>query len=59
MLIEFYKRNNYGRSDRYPADQKIARSLHMITGKKVLDDCALQGLKELGFEFREVLPPIK
>ena len=54
MTIEYYIQNNYGKDLAYVADEKLARYVSDITGIKTLSGNAMNGLKNLGVEFKEI-----
>ena len=56
-IIEYYRIKVYGINKYYANDPKIAEAISKITGQKTLVQSTLNGLKELGFDFKEVLPP--
>lgn len=47
MKIEYYLKSNYGRIDKYLADQKLNRLVNMLTGRVTVDDRDLELLAEL------------
>lgn len=52
-LIRYYRQNNYGNEQFYAVDQ--AEAIGKLTGRKTLIDRDIEALKELGFEFKEIL----
>lgn len=59
MIIEFYRKNVYGNEHLYPMDYKYSEALYEMTGKTTLTQGIINGLKVLGFTFKEVLAPKK
>ena len=57
MTIEFYVKNVYGRDQKYVKDQAQAKAINEITRQETLQQNVENGLRALGFEFKEVLPP--
>ena len=53
--IRFYCRDHYGRQHRYPLDH--AEAIERLTGCKTLRDSDMSALRQLGFEFQEVVRP--
>ena len=56
-IIEYYTKSVYGNELCYVANEKIARAISLITGRKALMSYDFEGLKLLGFTFKEVLKP--
>lgn len=56
MIIEYYKKNVYGIERTYIKDEKLEQVIVNLTGQKTLSESAMEALKELGVEFRQVLP---
>lgn len=54
-IIEYYTKSVYGEDKFYVADEKLARILTLITGRKTLLSYDFEGFKLLGFTFKEVL----
>lgn len=57
MNIEFYAKSNYGRINFYIKDEKVAKAISNLTGKKTIDEFDIKNLEELGFTFTEVIAP--
>ena len=58
-IIEFYTKNVYGNETDYILSEKIAFAVQRISKQKSLTYEVRQGLKLLGFEFKEVIAPRK
>lgn len=52
--IKFFHKNVYGNDYMYIADPVQARSVELISGKKVMTGPVMIGLEGLGFEFSEI-----
>jgi len=49
MTIEVTKKEVYGNTLTYVADESIRNSIKKLTGRKTLTDYDIEALKELGF----------
>ena len=57
MNIKFYAKSNYGRINFYIKDEKVAKVISNLTGKKTIDEFDIKNLEKLGFTFTEVIAP--
>ena len=55
MTIHYYTKQVYGEDRLYVANEKQSQALCKLTGNKTLTYRAMQGLKELGIELKEVI----
>lgn len=56
MNIEFYRTNKYGQALFYIKDDRIARMMQRVTGRKTISLLDIAILSEFGIKFTEVLP---
>jgi len=55
-LIKYYRKNNYGSTHYYIKDQSQQQAIQKISNFKTLSPSIMEGLKDLGFNFQEVIP---
>lgn len=56
MNIEYYRTNKYGQTLFYIKDDRIARMMQRVTGRKTISLIDILMLNEFGVKFTEVLP---
>lgn len=56
-IIEYYGKNVYGNTLFYIKDKEIAEAVRILTGQKTITPRDGEGLKMLGFELKQVMPP--
>ena len=54
-VIRYYVKDVYGKELRYPVD--YAEQISRLTMCRTLRDQDMQALKEMGFEFRQIIRP--
>lgn len=57
MLIQYYRKSNYGIDMMYVRDTEIATRLMLLTGKLTIDAEDIENLSALGHTFEEVIAP--
>ena len=57
--IEYYVKNVYGIDIWYVKDDHLREVIKCLTGRETITSYIFEGLKELGFTFKEVLAPKK
>lgn len=57
--IEYYIARVYGRAHLYIADKKIAETISILTGRKVLIPEHKKALEDLGLTFKQIVTPEK
>ena len=57
LKIEIFSRSVYGEVRIYAADKSQADALGKITGTKTLTSAHMEGLKQLGLDFEQVIDP--
>ena len=58
MIIQFYKKNVYGKRLNYPVGETL-QVFEALTGRKTLTESDFTALAKLDCSFLEVLPPKK
>lgn len=55
MIIEFYKKQVYGKDTFYIKDPKTAKTVQNLTGKKTVDQSDFSNFVNLGITFVQVM----
>jgi len=55
MIIEFYKKQVYGKDTLYIKDLSQSQLISRITGKKTIDEKDISNFSQLGIEFVQVM----
>lgn len=55
-IIKYYSASKYGVINNYIADKELAKTISKITRQITIGHRQMQGLIELGYTFKEVLP---
>lgn len=57
--IEYYVKNVYGKETMYAADDEVKQTIYILTGEITITLNTINGLKRLGFDFKQVMAPVR
>lgn len=58
MKIQIYRKDRYGNTDTHVLDEKLAKAVATMTGRKTLQPQHIVAMEDLGFAFEVVAGPV-